>query len=112
MPLIATKSVTVGFPWVIVPVLSRTITCNLCANSRLSAPLIKMPFSAPLPVPTMIEVGVAKPRAQGQATIRTLTVVINAMVMLPMTLYQRIKVAIAIAITTGTNHPVTRSANL
>ncbi|BAY06533.1 hypothetical protein NIES19_58160 (plasmid) [Anabaena cylindrica PCC 7122] len=66
-----------------------------------------MPFSAPLPVPTITEVGVAKPKAQGQAIIKTPTVVINARVTLPMKLYQRMKVRIAIAITAGTNHPVT-----
>ena len=64
-----------GLPWVKVPVLSKTIAFILCANSKLSAPLIKMPFSAPLPVPTMIDVGVANPKAQGQAIIKTLTVV-------------------------------------
>ena len=30
-----------------------------------------MPFSAPIPVPTMIAVGVANPKAQGQATTKT-----------------------------------------
>ena len=42
-----------------------------------------MPFSAPLPVPTIIEVGVANPKAQGQAIISTPTVVISAIVTLP-----------------------------
>ena len=111
VPSIVTKSVTVGLPWVKVPVLSRTMICNLWANSKLSAPLIKMPFSAPLPVPTRIDVGVANPNAQGQATMSTPTVVVSASVTLPMMLYQMIKVRIAIAITAGTNQPVTRSAN-
>ena len=84
---------------------------NLCANSKLSAPLINTPFSAPFPVPTIIEVGVAKPRAQGQAIIKTPTVVIMARVTFPMVLNQIIKVRIAMAITTGTNHPVILSAN-
>ncbi len=39
--------------------------------SRASAPFIKIPFSAPFPVPTIIAVGVANPKAQGQAIIRT-----------------------------------------
>jgi len=30
-----------------------------------------MPSSAPFPVPTMIDVGVASPSAQGQAMMRT-----------------------------------------
>ena len=36
-------------------------------------PLIRMPFSAPSPVPTMTAVGVASPRAHGQAMTRTET---------------------------------------
>ena len=63
--------VTRGFPSVSVPVLSRTTTSIFFATSRLSASLIRMPFSAPLPVPTMIAVGVASPRAHGQAIIST-----------------------------------------
>jgi hypothetical protein len=39
--------------------------------------------------------------------IRTPTVEINARVTLPITLYQRMNVAIATAITTGTNQLVT-----
>ncbi len=39
---------------------------------------MRMPFSAPLPVPTMIDVGVASPRAQGQAMISTATALISA----------------------------------
>ena len=74
--------------------------------------MIKIPFSAPLPVPTITEVGVAKPKAQGQAIIRTPTVVIKAREILPITINQSTKVAMAIAITTGTNQPVTWSANL
>ena len=79
----------------------------MCANSKLSALLIKMPFSAPLPVPTITEVGVAKPKAQGQAIIKTPTIVIIANVKLPVILNQIIKVAIAITITAGTNQAVT-----
>jgi hypothetical protein len=36
-----------------------------------------MPFSAPLPTPTIIAVGVAKPKAQGQAIISTETAFIK-----------------------------------
>ncbi len=56
-----------------VPVLSITTVVSLWAVSSASPPRIKTPFSAPLPVPTMMEVGVAKPRAQGQAIIKTAT---------------------------------------
>ena len=37
-----------------------------------------MPYSAALPVPTMIAVGVARPRAQGQAMISTAIVAVSA----------------------------------
>ena len=39
-----------------------------------------MPFSAPLPIPAINAVGVARPSAQGHAMIRMLMVVINAYV--------------------------------
>ena len=67
-------SVSSGSPLVRVPVLSSTTVSSLWAPSRASPPLIRMPDSAPLPVPTMIEVGVARPIAHGQAMIRTATV--------------------------------------
>jgi hypothetical protein len=38
--------------------------------SRISADLIRMPWEAAIPVPTMTAVGVAKPRAQGHAMTR------------------------------------------
>ena len=43
-------------------------------TSSASASLIRIPFSAPLPVPTMIDVGVASPSAHGQAIRSTATV--------------------------------------
>ncbi|MNS80428.1 hypothetical protein D3C72_1141070 [compost metagenome] len=69
--LIDIISVTFGLPSVIVPVLSKIIEFILYAFSKLSPPLINIPFSAPLPVPTIIAVGVASPNAQGQAITRT-----------------------------------------
>ena len=51
--------------------MSSTIALTLCAPSSASPPRISIPASAPLPVPTMIAVGVASPSAQGQAMIRT-----------------------------------------
>ena len=70
-------SVTWGFPSVMVPVLSNTIASTFRAISRLSASLIRMPHSAPFPMPTMIAVGVANPNAQGQAIINTVTAASN-----------------------------------
>lgn len=43
----------------------------MCAISSGSPPLIRIPFWAPTPVPTMTAVGVASPREQGQAMDRT-----------------------------------------
>ena len=62
---------TRGTPCVTVPVLSNTIHLILCAASSGSPPLIRTPFVAPTPVPTITAVGVARPRAQGQAMQRT-----------------------------------------
>ena len=71
-------SVTSGFPSVIVPVLSKTIVFTLQRVSRGSPPLIKTPFSAHFPVPTIIAVGVANPNAHGQAIINTASALLNA----------------------------------
>ncbi len=71
-------SVNSGLPLVIVPVLSNTMASSLCAVSRASAERIRMPFSAPLPVPTIMDVGVARPSAQGQAMINTVIDVTSA----------------------------------
>ena len=71
---------TTGLPWVRVPVLSSTTVLTVCRVSRASADLIRMPFSAPLPVPTMMATGVARPRAQGQEMTRTATPAVRARV--------------------------------
>lgn len=63
--------VTAGTPLVKVPVLSNTIDFTLCAFSSGSEPLMRIPFRAPTPVPTMTAVGVANPKAQGQAIAKT-----------------------------------------
>ena len=68
-----TQSVATGVPSVIVPVLSSTTVSTLRAISRLSASLINIPISAPLPIPTIMAVGVASPKAHGQATTNTVT---------------------------------------
>ena len=54
-----------------VPVLSKTTVLIVEACSRVSPPLIRMPKRAARPVATIITVGVAKPRAQGQAITMT-----------------------------------------
>jgi hypothetical protein len=54
-----------------VPVLSSTTVSSLCAVSSASAERIRIPARAPLPVPTWIDSGVARPSAHGQAMIST-----------------------------------------
>src|SRR5215208_174540 len=105
-------SVRRGSPRVSVPVLSSTTVVSLWASSRASPPLTRIPPSAPLPVPTMIEVGVASPIAQGQAMIRTATKLSSACVNAgsgPSQSHTK-KVTVAIRITTGTKIALMRSA--
>ena len=109
-----TTSVNSGSPLVIVPVLSSTIVFNLCAVSSESPPLIKIPFSAPRPVPTIIAVGVAKPKAHGQAIISTDTKLTSAIVKRTSgdaATNQITNVAIAIEMTIGVKMPLIVSAN-
>ena len=63
-----------------------------------------MPWVAPLPVPTMIDSGVASPSAQGQAMMSTATADTSALVSAgagPAT-YQTAKVQTAMSMTAGT----------
>ena len=114
MPLATTTSVNSGSPLVRVPVLSRTTVSSAWAPSRASPPLIRIPCSAPRPVPTMIEVGVASPIAHGQAMISTATKFESASVKAgsgPNT-SQTTNVTAASAMTTGTKTLLTLSASL
>ena len=69
----ATIATTFGLPSVSVPVLSTTSVSTFSMRSSASAFLISTPSCAPRPTPTMIDIGVARPSAQGQAMISTLT---------------------------------------
>ena len=60
-----------GLPSVSVPVLSTTSVSTFSMRSSASAFLIRMPKRAARPTPTMIDIGVASPSAQGQAMMRT-----------------------------------------
>ena len=62
-----------GLPSVSVPVLSTTSVSIFSNRSSASAFLISTPDCAPRPTPTMIDIGVASPSAQGQAMISTET---------------------------------------
>ena len=109
----ATRSVTTGFPVVRVPVLSKTTVSTLWAISRACACLISTPISAPLPVPTMIAVGVASPSAHGQAIIstETKTNVENVKAGAGPSSIQNRKAAPAAIMTAGTKYAATWSAN-
>ena len=61
-------------PSVMVPVLSKTTVSILAASCMMEAPRTRMPRRASPPMAATMAVGVARIRAQGQATIRTATV--------------------------------------
>ena len=69
---------SLGFPSVNVPVLSNTRVSTFPSTSSASAFRTKTPAIAPRPVPTMIDIGVASPNAQGQAMINTATALTSA----------------------------------
>ncbi len=105
-------SVTAGSPRVNVPVLSSTTVSILPASSNASASRMIIPFSAALPVPTIIAVGVARPSAHGQATTSTATAFIRANSKAgsgPQKNQSKNEI-IEMAKTTGTKYPVTVSA--
>ena len=77
-PAAGTIAITRGLPSVSVPVLSTTSVSTFSIRSSASAELISTPAPAPLPTPTMIDIGVARPSAQGQAMISTETAAIRA----------------------------------
>ena len=77
-PVGGTTSTSAIAPVVTVPVLSSTIVSTRRVDSSTSGPLMRMPSWAPRPVPTMSAVGVARPRAHGQAMISTATAAVNA----------------------------------
>ena len=52
------------------PVLSNTIVVIPDIFSKTSPPLMSIPYEAATPVPTMTAVGVASPKAHGQAMTR------------------------------------------
>ncbi len=69
---------TEGFPSVTVPVLSMMTISMVFIFSRDSAFLMSTPDCAPLPTPTITDMGVASPNAQGQAIIKTAIAFTNA----------------------------------
>src|SRR6202012_668358 len=100
-------AVTFGLPSVNVPVLSTTSVSTFSSRSNASAFLISTPSCAPRPTPTMIDIGVASPSAQGQAMISTLTAATRPKASLGSgpNAAQAANAAIAAAITAGPNQP-------
>ena len=76
-PWVGITATTLGLPSVSVPVLSITSVSTRSMRSSASAFLIRMPARAPRPTPTMIDIGVARPSAQGHAMISTDTAATN-----------------------------------
>ena len=108
----ATTATTFGLPSVSVPVLSTTSVSTFSMRSSASAFLISTPACAPRPTPTMIDIGVASPSAQGQAMISTLTAATSPKAKRGSgpNVAQEAKAMSAAAITVGTNQPATWSA--
>ena len=103
-------SVTLIFPSVTVPVLSRTAILHLPAASSDAAVLKSIPPDAPLALPAITATGVASPSAQGQLITSTDMANFAALPTSPVHIIHIAKVRSAIAITAGTNTPATRSA--
>ncbi len=87
--------------------MSSTTVLTLCKSSSASADLIRMPYSAPLPVPAIMATGVASPRAQGQEITSTATPAVNARETPPPAASHTAAVISAAAMTTGTKIPAT-----
>ena len=107
----AVSSVTSGSPLVSVPVLSITTTWTRAAASIAAAFLKRIPRLAPSPVPTMMAVGVARPRASGQ--VITTTVMANRIAWLKLrpASNQTINVSVPPISATSTSQKAARSAS-
>ena len=110
IPSAGRRSVTLGRPSVMVPVLSRAMILILPAFSSDSEVLNRMPFRAPIPFPTMMATGVARPKAQGQEITRTVMACSSAWDTAAPCSIQRAKTRTAMPITAGTKMPETLSA--
>ncbi len=77
-PAPARRRSTAGLPSVSVPVLSTTSVSTFSMRSSASAFRISTPACAPRPTPTMIDIGVARPSAHGQAMMSTATAATSA----------------------------------
>ena len=78
VPLNKEIRLTVGFPRVSVPVLSKMMSVVWASVSRVCLPLIKMPSRASAPVEAAKAVGVASDKAHGQVMTSRATVIQSA----------------------------------
>ena len=101
-----------GLPSVRVPVLSTARVSTSRSTSMAAAFLNRTPAWAPLPLATMIDMGVASPSAHGQAMMRTATAETIACARRGSgpTESQSRKATAATRTTAGTNQAATRSA--
>ena len=98
---------TTGVPFVIVPVLSNAIISIEPVTSNDSEVLNRIPFLAPIPLPTIIATGVARPSAHGHEITNTeIARAIENPILFPR-IIQTINVTNAISIITGTKIPET-----
>ena len=95
-----------------VPVLSNATICALPHSSKADAVLNKIPCLAPIPLPTMIATGVAKPSAHGQLITNTDMARASAKPTLAPKPSHTAAVTAAIISTAGTKTPATLSASL
>ena len=92
--------------------LDATSASTFCITSSASAFQIRTPFSAAPPVATRMDMGVARPRAQGHAMTRTATALDGGVGKARCrTRPQTAKGAIATITTAGTNQPETISTS-
>ena len=95
-----------------VPVLSNTATFTFSDVSKVSPFLMRIPYSAALPTPTVTAVGVASPNAHGHATTNIEIIVVSANNKVePNTKYHKANTTSAIVMITGINTLTTLSAN-
>ena len=99
-------------PLVKVPVLSKQIYFTLCAFSRASLVLTKIPFLLAFPEAITIASGVASPKLQGHATTNTLTKTFIANEKSFEKASHNANAKNAIPNTTGTKYPLILSAIL
>ncbi|MPM75465.1 hypothetical protein SDC9_122458 [bioreactor metagenome] len=90
---------------------STTVSMAPLASSA-SGPLIRMPSWPPRPTPTIRAVGVARPRAQGQAMISTDSAALNEVRGPAPDSSQAARVTSAMPITVGTNTATTLSTRV